>query len=168
MNLKKILITICTIIALLSISSLVLLKNNKDTNDNKSNQHNQVNTEGENNMNETPFKINININGTNYTATLEDNNTTREFIKHLPLTITMTELNGNEKYYYFNDSFPSNPTRVGKINSGDLMLYGDDCLVLFYESFSTSYSYTRIGKIDNPSSLKSAVGKGNIKISLSN
>ncbi len=44
------------------------------------------------------------------------------------------------------------------------MLYGSDCLVLFYETFNTSYSYTRIGKIDNPSSLKDSVGSGNIKI----
>ncbi len=168
MNLKKKLTTICAIIALLSISSIVLLKNNDKETNNKLNQHSQLNPKGENNMNAMQFKINININGTNYTATLEDNNTTREFIKRLPLTITMTELNGNEKYYYFNDSFPSSPARIGKINSGDLMLYGDNCFVLFYESFNTSYSYTRIGKIDNPSSLKSAVGKGNIKISLSN
>lgn len=118
-----------------------------------------------NNMDEFTYKINININETNYTATLEDNATTREFIKRLPLEINMTDLNKNEKYYYFDSSFPSKSSRIGKINSGDLMLYGSDCLVLFYETFNTSYSYTKIGKIDNPSSLKSNVGKGNIKIS---
>ena len=44
------------------------------------------------------------------------------------------------------------------------MLYGDSCLVLFYENFSTSYSYTPLGQIDEPNSLADAVGNGNIEI----
>ena len=71
----------------------------------------------------------------------------------------MDELNGNEKYYYMTSSLPTNSKRVGNIETGDIMLYGSDCLVIFYESFNTPYSYTRIGKIDNPSSLKGTVGK---------
>ena len=46
------------------------------------------------------------------------------------------------------------------------MLYGTDCLVIFYESFSTSYSYTRIGKIDNPDGLENVLGPGSIQISI--
>ena len=29
------------------------------------------------------------------------------------------------------------------------MLYGNNCLVIYYKSFDTSYSYTKIGHIDN-------------------
>ena len=76
----------------------------------------------------------------------------------------MSELHGNEKYYYFNESLPTNSERIGNINTGDLMLYGSDCLVLFYKSFSTSYSYTRLGHIDNPQRLADAVGSGNITV----
>ena len=36
-----------------------------------------------------------------------------------------------------------------KINAGDIMLYGNNCLVVFYKSFDTTYSYTKIGHIDN-------------------
>lgn len=180
MNKKKLLIVISFLVVILGISLFIFLKiNNSNSVNNESNQNNQSNnqidneednsitppTEGEDNMDEFQSKINISINGTNYTVTLEDNATTREFIKKLPLELEMDELNGNEKYYYFDDSLPSNSSRIGKISSGDLMLYGSDCLVLFYESFNTSYSYTRIGKIDNPSSLKSNVGKGSIRIS---
>lgn len=123
--------------------------------------------EGDDIMEEFTSKIKITINNKTLSATLEDNETSREFIKRLPLNISMNELNGNEKYYYFDSSLPSNSTKIDKINSGDIMLYGDDCLVLFYNTFNTNYSYTRIGKLDNPNNIKSIVGNGNINIYIS-
>lgn len=117
-------------------------------------------------MNDSELKIKVDVNGVFYTATLIGNETTKELIDRLPLTITMKELNGNEKYYYFDDMLPSNPNRVGEINTGDIMLYGDACLVLFYDDFETSYHYTKIGSIDNPNNLKDIVGSGNITVTI--
>lgn len=116
------------------------------------------------NMNDFTSKINLNINGNDFTVTLEDNETSRELVNRLPLSITMNELNGNEKYYYFDDALPSNSKRVGKINKGDVMLYGDDCLVIFYKSFTTSYSYTKIGTIDNSANLEDVVGNNSVTV----
>lgn len=93
--------------------------------------------------------INVMINGETYVANLENNETVAEFLKMLPQTLNMSELNGNEKYYYLDTTLPTNSTNPEPIESGDIMLYGNNCLVIFYESFRTSYSYTKIGHIEN-------------------
>jgi flavodoxin len=110
--------------------------------------------------------IKIQINGKAFNAQLENNDTAEAFLKKLPQTLQMKELNGNEKYTY-GISLPSHAKAVGRIEAGDLMLYGDDCLVVFYESFDTPYSYTRIGKITNPEGLAEAVGKGGVQMTFS-
>lgn len=109
-------------------------------------------------------KIKITVNGEVFDATLDDNESARTFLEKLPLEVTMTELNGNEKYYRFNENFPSADERVGKISIGDLMLYDSSYIVLFYKNFSTSYSYTRLGRILNTEKLAETLGGGNVKI----
>lgn len=101
-----------------------------------------------------------------YTVKMYDNPSARELINRLPVTIEMNELNGNEKYYYFENEFPTNQEAVKNIKTGELMLYGSDCLVLFYKDFPTSYRYTRLGIIEDTSGLAEAVGNGNITITL--
>lgn len=108
--------------------------------------------------------MNIIIGNTPFTATLADNATATAFKAMLPLTLSMSELNGNEKYNYLSSNLPTNATRPGTIQTGDIMLYGSSCIVLFYKTFSSSYSYTRIGKIDNPEGLATALGNGSVTI----
>ena len=98
-----------------------------------------------------------------YYVTLEDNDTAKAFEKLLPVTLDMSELNGNEKYNYLDCSLPSHPQNVGSIKAGDIMLYGDNCVVVFYKSFSTNYRYTPIGHINDTSDLDKIVGGGGIK-----
>ena len=109
----------------------------------------------------------IKIGDKEFTATLVDNPTAAAFRALLPLTINMTELNGNEKYFRLSKSLPTNESNPGTIQSGDLMLYGSNTFVLFYESFSTSYSYTKLGEISSTAGLVSALGKGNVTVSIS-
>ncbi len=59
----------------------------------------------------------------------------------------MKDLNKNEKYVYLNESLPTNKYYPKHIQKGDVMLYEDNCIVIFYKSFDTNYSYTKIGSI---------------------
>lgn len=125
------------------------------------------NDEEDNPSDTTEIMINrilVQIDTKSFEAQLEDNTTAQAFAQMLPLTLQMEELNGNEKYSYLPESLPTSSKRPGRIEKGDLMLFGNNCLVLFYQSFSTGYSYTRIGKIGNSSGLEEAVGRGNVSI----
>ena len=113
-------------------------------------------------MAQTP--INIIVGSKTFTATLADSETGEAFAALLPLTVTMNELNGNEKYHYLSSSLPTSAYQPGTIHAGDLMLYGNNCVVLFYETFNSSYSYTRLGAIDNPSGLAETLGVGNVSV----
>mgnify|MGYP004624157269 CR=1 FL=1 len=118
-------------------------------------------------MNTLNNYVNLRINNKEYKLILYDNDTARDFLRMLPLTITMNDLNSNEKYYNLSKSLTTKSERAGSIKRGDFMLYGNNCLVLFYESFSTSYSYTRIGYIENTDGLKDSLGRGSIEITFS-
>jgi len=120
-------------------------------------------TENTDPMNDT---LALKIGNTEFTAALIDNPTTKAFKAMLPLTTNMTELNGNEKYFHLSKNLPTNESNPGRINSGDLMLYGSNTFVLFYETFSTSYSYTKVGKINDPAGLAAALGSRNVTVTI--
>lgn len=148
------------------------LKIEKDKDDTNAKTDKKEDKKEENDMEEPekePINLNltIEVNGKKYIAKLEDNDTTRAFLKKLPLEVTMNELNGNEKYYRFDDKLPSNPTQVNKINKGDLMLYEDNTIVLFYDTFDTIYKYTKIGNIEENGMLMTNLGKKEIKVKFS-
>lgn len=109
-------------------------------------------------------EMKIIINGKEFSAKFCDTKAAEEFKAMLPLTLDMSELNGNEKFIYLDTSFSAASESVGYINKGELMLYGSSCVVLFYDSFSTPYSYTRLGYIDDPSGLENAVGSGSVTV----
>jgi hypothetical protein len=91
----------------------------------------------------TGSQMRIKIGSTTFTATLDDNATAMAFKALLPMTVRMSELNGNEKYVDLAGNLPANASNPKTIQNGDLMLYGSNTLVLFYKAFSTSYRYTR-------------------------
>lgn len=110
------------------------------------------------------YSVILDINGREFPARLYRSKTAEELIKRFPLTLDMSDLNGNEKYNYFDFSLTQNNEAVGRVNKGDIMLYGDNCLVLFYDSFDTSYSYTTLGYIENPEETDYISGAENVTI----
>lgn len=142
---KKIIVFICLFLCLLFITGC-----------NKSNEINN----NSNSIDKDTSKMIVNIDGKEYTIDLEDNATAKKLIELSPLEVTMEELNGNEKYIYLDSSFPVDSYNPGHIEQGDVMLFGNSCLVIFYKSFDTTFSYTKIGHIDNLPDL----GNGDISV----
>ena len=111
-----------------------------------------------------PGMMRVVVGDKTFMATPADNATGTAFAERLPLTLNMSELNGNEKYCYLSDALPSSPENPGTIHAGDIMLYGSSCVVLFYKTFNTSYRYTRIGAVDDPTGLAEALGSGQVTV----
>ena len=156
---KKLAISIPILIAIIvSVVITTVMINNKDEDPNFSLEKNQLMDDEEITMD----KVYIDINNETFEMDLEDNSTVSALVKMLPLYLSMGDLNGNEKYAYFDKPLPTNTYSPKHIEAGDVMLFGDNCLVIFYESFDTSYSYSKIGRINNMPSL----GDGNISISI--
>ena len=102
-----------------------------------------------------------------FAITLADTEAARAFAAMLPLTIDMPDLNSNEKHAKLPKALPTRTIRPGTIHKGDLMLYGAQTLVLFYLTFDSSYSYTRLGRIEDPTDLARVLGRGTARITFS-
>lgn len=99
-----------------------------------------------------------------FAITLTDSAAARAFAALLPLTLDMPDLNGNEKHVRLPKPLPTNASRPGTIRTGDLMLWGSDTLVVFYLTFDSPYSYTRLGRVDDPAGLAQALGPRSARI----
>ena len=114
-------------------------------------------------------KVLLKVGGNTMTATLTDNEATRELTKlleHSDLTIRMSDYGGFEKVGALPQSLPTSNTQVTTV-PGDIMLYQGNQMVVFYGS--NSWSYTRLGKIDGAtvSNLRQFLGNGDITLTLS-
>jgi hypothetical protein len=99
-----------------------------------------------------------------FTATLQNNATATAFKALLPLTVEMHDVNRNEKAFDLPSELPTSDSNPRKIRTGDLMIWSSRTLVVFYESFSTSYRYTKLGEIADPAGLAQTLGSGNVTV----
>lgn len=108
--------------------------------------------------------MSITVGERRFAITLADNASARAFAARLPLTLEMAELNGNEKHADLPQALPTDASRPGTIRNGDLLLYGTNTVVLFYATFSSSYSYTRLGRVDDPAELPETLGRRGVRV----
>lgn len=116
---------------------------------------------------ESGTAVKIKVGNKSFNGIFYNNDTADALLKSMPMKLEMSELNGNEKYRYLGKDLPTNEKRVKRVKAGDIMLYGSDCLVVFYKSFNTSYEYTKVGRITNPKGLKKAAGKKSVIVRFS-
>ncbi|MDO5708898.1 MAG: cyclophilin-like fold protein [Coriobacteriales bacterium] len=111
------------------------------------------------------LRIRVAVNGTPFTATLEDGPAAEDLLSALPLTLHMEELHGNEKYNYTDVQFSGDEYVPDVIQTGDLMVYSDTCLVLFYETFDNpGHAYQYVGRIDDVSKLAEVCGSNSVMV----
>ena len=111
-------------------------------------------------------RIGVKINDEVFDVELDNNSATQELVKTLKkenITVNATEYGGFEKVGELGFSLPTNDENIAT-NPGDIVLYQGDKISLFYGSHS--WSYTKIGKIDNIDSnkLKEVLGSGNVTL----
>ncbi|MFZ7173318.1 cyclophilin-like fold protein [[Pasteurella] aerogenes] len=111
--------------------------------------------------------MNIIIGQSTFSTELADTQAAKELTALLPLTFTMQDHQRNEKFAELPKALSRNDQAVGRIEAGDIMLWGGNTLVVFYESFQSSYRYTKLGKIKNTAQLKNAVGAGKVTMTFS-
>ena len=108
------------------------------------------------------MKMNVQIGDYNFSATLENNSAVEELLdmmKEGPVIIQMDDYSGFEKVGSLGRSLTASNSQT-TTSAGDIVLYNGNNIVMFYGS--NSWSYTRIGKIDDLSDWEKALGSGSI------
>lgn len=111
---------------------------------------------------EEDVKMNVRIGDAVFTATLEDNAAVNEFIemmKESPVTIEMSDYSGFEKVGSLGRNLTASNSQM-TTDAGDIVLYNGNQIVMFYGS--NSWSYTKLGHIDDLTGWREALGSGDI------
>ena len=113
--------------------------------------------------------IKIKVNSNVLEVKLEDNEATRSLIERLKngdISVNANEYGGFEKVGNLGFSLPRNDKSI-TTSAGDIVLYQGNQISLFYNS--NSWSYTKLGKVQNVSGaeLKNILGSGDVTLILS-
>lgn len=155
------------VISLLLVSaSLTVAMAKSNTNKTSNVTTTSKKTKNSNSKTQNISDIQIIVGSKTFNATFYNNDTSKALIKQMPFTITMNELNGNEKYYDLKEKLPFKSTvKPTTIQNGEIMLWSSKTLVLFYDTFSNQYGgYVKLGYIENPQNLANALGDGNVSV----
>ncbi|WP_292603274.1 cyclophilin-like fold protein [Methanobrevibacter sp. UBA212] len=111
--------------------------------------------------------INLKVNNHVLKVKLEDNSAAKALMNKLKkgdVTIHAEDYGGFEKVGDLGFSLPRSDKYI-TTSAGDIVLYEGDEISLFYNS--NSWSYTKLGKVQNIKDLKKILGTGDVKLVLS-
>lgn len=109
----------------------------------------------------------VTVNGVRFAASFADTSAAQalgELLAGGDLTLSMRDYGGFEKVGSLGRSLPAS-NRQTTTQAGDIVLYQGDQIVMFYGS--NSWSYTRLGKIDDLTGWEEALGQGDVSVTFS-
>jgi len=117
----------------------------------------------------TDNKLKISVNGTELTATLEDNSSAQaltELLKQGNITVDMSDYGNFEKVGELPQSLPKNDEKITTV-PGDIILYQGNKITIYYAE--NTWDFTKLGHINNitQEELKTLLGDGDVTVSLS-
>ena len=115
-------------------------------------------------MDDAVTKLKIDVGGQTFTATLEQNDATTALIAMLPITLSMSDYSGFEKVGSLGANLPANNAQT-TTQTGDIVLYNGNQIVIFYGS--NSWSYTRLAHVDDLTGWGEALGSGDVTVTFS-
>ena len=109
------------------------------------------------------------INDREIAVNWEDNESVKALIDLAssgPLTVQMSMYGGFEQVGSLGTTLPRNDSQT-TTQSGDIVLYSGNQIVIFYGS--NSWAYTRLGKVadQSPAEMKTLLGSGDVIVALS-
>lgn len=135
-----------------------------DASEAESAQRTDIQNETEEN---TVMQMNVQVGNAVFSATLEKNEAASAFVEMMqenPVVLKMSDYSGFEKVGPLGTSLPASNSQT-TTNAGDIVLYNGDQIVIFYGS--NSWSYTRLGHIDDLTGWEEALGSGDVTVTFS-
>lgn len=126
-----------------------------------------TNTAEDENAREVARSMKVQIGDSVFTATLEENDAVNALVAMMektPVVVEMSDYSGFEKVGALGASLPTDDSQTTTL-AGDIVLYCGDQIVIFYGS--NSWSYTRLGHIDDLTGWAEALGGGNVTVTFS-
>lgn len=108
------------------------------------------------------MKMIVNVNGTDFCATLADNSAAHAFANMIgdsSLSLNLRDYGGFEKVGSLGCNLPASNRQITTY-PGDIVLYQGNQIVMFYGS--NSWSYTMLARINDLAGWKEALGSGDV------
>lgn len=95
-------------------------------------------------------EIKVYIGGREADVTFEDNISVKELAVYAPYNhMPLIDLNNNSKYCILKRKLNTDSNITKTTKKGDIMLYKNNNIIIFYKDAENNYSYTKLGHINN-------------------